>query len=149
MEDITRFRGQYAFLSNFYPVNIQMDGEIYASVEDAFQAAKTLDPHDRECIRVAQSPAHAKKMGRRVNLRPDWESIKIEVMLDLVRKKFQYEDLKELLLTTGDAALVEGNNHGDRFWGCVNGQGRNELGKILMHVREELRRGDTLVYFWS
>lgn len=139
MEAITRFRGKYYFLSNFYPVMIEMDGELYPSTEAAFQAAKTLDPHERLCIACAQNTAHAKKLGRLVKLRPDWDTIKIGVMYDLLKKKFSDPDLKQLLLDTGDAILIEGNQHGDRFWGQVNGEGRNELGKLLMTVRSELR----------
>ena len=143
MEPITRFRHKYAFLSNFYPVSIELDGEVYAAVEDAFQAAKTLDPTERRFIQLCQTPGDAKRCGRQVTLRADWNDIKVSVMHDLLRKKFKNPALRKLLLDTGDAILIEGNTHGDVFWGQVNGQGENHLGKLLMEVRAEILRGDS------
>ena len=142
MEAITRFRGAYSFLSNFYPVSIEYDGQVYAAVEDAFQAAKTLDPKERMLIQLCQTPGDAKRCGRKVTLRSDWNEIKIDVMHELLRKKFQNPMLRKKLLDTGDADLVEGNTHGDTFWGQVKGVGENHLGKLLMEVRAEIIRGD-------
>lgn len=143
MEKINRFRGKYEFLSNFYPCIVYFEGMAYPSVEHAFQAAKSLDTHVRQGFQVCPTPADAKGFGRKVALRPDWEDVKISVMKDIVRDKFTRNlsdvELSALLLATGDAYLEEGNNHRDTFWGTVNGEGRNELGKILMEVREELR----------
>ena len=138
MEAITRFRGEYAFLSNFYPVTVELDGEKYAAVEDAFQAAKTLDPKERKFIQLCQTPGDAKRCGREVTLRPDWNDIKIDVMRNLLRQKFQHPVLRQKLINTQDAHLEEGNNHGDVFWGTVSGKGENHLGKLLMEVRGEL-----------
>ena len=141
---IDSFRGEYAFLSNFFPCYVRYEGLEYPTVEHAFQAAKTLDITQRQCFQVCRSPADAKHLGRKVKLREDWEQIKIEVMRQLVRDKFTRNmstvDIKKLLLDTGDAYLEEGNNHKDRFWGTVNGQGQNWLGKILMEIREELKK---------
>lgn len=79
-------------------------------------------------------------LGQRVTLRGDWEDIKVSVMEDVVRLKFAHHpDLRDKLLATGKAKLIEGNNWGDTFWGMVDGRGRNELGKILMRRRERLR----------
>ena len=111
----------------------------FPSVEHAFQAAKSLDPDIRWQFQYCRSAGEAKQRGKMIELRPDWEKVKIQVMTDLVRNKFQCPELKQKLLDTGYAHLEEGNNHGDRFWGTVKGQGRNELGKILMKVRDELR----------
>ena len=111
----------------------------FPSVEHAFQAAKSLDPGIRWQFQYCRSAGEAKQRGKMVKLRPDWEEIKIQVMTDLIRNKFQRPELKQKLLDTGYAHIEEGNNHGDRFWGTVKGQGRNELGKILMKVRDELR----------
>ena len=74
--------------------------------------------------------------------RDGWENIKNAVMLDLLRQKFAQEPFKSLLLATGDVHLEEGNQHGDKYWGTVNGEGLNWLGKLLMQVRAELRQGD-------
>lgn len=148
---INRFSGAHDFLSNFYPSPVKLDGEEYPTVEHAFQAAKTNDPQDRKRIREAKTPALAKSLGRRVKLREDWEAVKVEVMTDLVRQKFSARDwdLVSKLLDTRDAQLVEGNNWGDRFWGVVNGEGRNELGRILMKVRREIQRERARRFCWG
>ena len=126
--------------SNFYPCDITVDGVDYPSTESAYQAAKTNDPTEKFAIANAATPGKAKRMGRKVHLRPDWESVKIQVMTVLVRQKFsQNRDLRQKLLATCDEELIEGNNWGDRFWGVCGGIGQNWLGRILMQVRSEFR----------
>jgi N-glycosidase YbiA len=132
---INSFSGEYRFLSNFYPSPVEYEGVTYASVEHAYQAAKTLDPSERACFAENITAGLAKRLGRSVSIRPDWEEIKIDVMYDLVGKKFQNQDLKTRLLETGSRELVEGNYWGDTFWGVCRGVGKNHLGKILMMVR--------------
>lgn len=139
MESIKSFTKEYSFLSNFYGCFIHYMGLRFPSVEHAFQAAKSLDPDIRWQFQYCRSAGEAKQRGKMVELRPDWEEVKVQVMTDLIRDKFQCPELKQKLLDTGYAHIEEGNNHGDKFWGTVKGQGRNELGKILMKVREELR----------
>lgn len=139
---ITSFTGTYDYLSNFTCCRhgIVLDGMTYDTVEHAFQAAKTLDFGKRWEIRAAHTPGMAKLLGRRVKLRPDWEEIKIDVMLDLLRQKFAPGTaLAKLLAGTGDAELIEGNDWGDTFWGVCRGKGENVLGLLLMTVRQELR----------
>lgn len=136
-EVIDSFRGRYHFLSNFYP----WPGP---SVEHHFQAAKTLDKEWRKKILRAKGPGEAKKLGRQAPIREDWEEIKVGVMEDLVRMKFSERVLAADLLATGDALLIEGNTWGDTWWGMVKSgdgkwTGRNELGRILMKIRNELR----------
>lgn len=99
---------------------------------------KTLDINKRRAIANASTPGLAKKMGRSVSLRPDWEDIKDDVMLEGLYRKFADDELAEWLLDTGDEELIEGNWWGDRYWGVCNGVGQNKLGKLLMKVREEL-----------
>ena len=96
---------------------------------------------DVKKLKIAQAtkPVTAKKMGRRVNLRKDWEDVKIQVMEKGLRLKFQDPTLRKKLLATGDEELVEGNPWGDRYWGVCNGSGKNKLGKLLMKIREELQ----------
>lgn len=141
---ITNFHGQYFFLSNFYPSSIQLEGETYPTVEHAFQALKTSEADDRRAIREAETAARAKQLGRRVNLRADWERVKFGLMGDLLRQKFADPNLRASLLATGEADLIEGNTWGDKVWGCVQVKGKwigqNNLGKLLMQVRAELRR---------
>ena len=142
---INRFDGAYDFLSNFAYSPITFKGKTWSTVEHIFQAAKTLDENMREQIRVTPTPEKARRMGKRVLLRPDWERIKKEVMLKSIRLKFgQNSELKEKLLNTKDAVLVEGNTWHDNIWGdcrcskCLNIKGNNLLGQILMQVRKEL-----------
>lgn len=136
---IDSFAGRYRFLSNFAPCKVTYDGIEYPSTEHAYQAAKTLDPSVRRQFRDCEKPNDAKKLGRKVVLRPDWESIKLDVMEELLRQKFSQPDFKRALLNTGDEELIEGNTWGDTFWGVCKGKGANHLGKILMKIRKDLR----------
>lgn len=136
--EISSFRGEHFFLSNFYSSPVTVDNIYYPTVEHAYQASKTLDYLERERIRRAQTPGIAKKLGKRITLREDWEDIKLSVMEYLLRQKFSREPLREKLKQTGDADLIEGNLWGDRFWGVYNGKGENHLGRLLMKIRDEL-----------
>lgn len=136
---IDKFRGKYWFLSNFYESSIEDENITYPTVEHYFQAQKTLNREEKLKIAKATKPAKAKKIGRQVNLRKDWEDIKLQVMEKALRLKFQNPDLRKKLITTGDEELVEGNPWGDRYWGVCNGSGKNKLGKLLMKIRKELQ----------
>jgi len=138
--EISFFRGGYRFLSNFYPARVEFEGEFYPSTEHAFQAAKTDDVGLRRKVRQAKTAGEAKALGRKLPLRRDWERVKLDVMLDLLRKKFGRPPLTGLLLDTDDLRLVEGNTWGDRYWGVADGHGKNHLGRLLMQVRDELRQ---------
>lgn len=141
---VNRFVGQHAFLSNFYEASVWVDKQRYLTVEHAYQAAKTNDEQSKKLIREAKTAAIAKNLGKAVSLRPDWDDVKVEVMTTLVRQKFQSPFLRALLLKTGDRELIEGNYFNDKFWGfCLKKNiGENWLGKILMQVREELKKED-------
>jgi len=137
---IKEFQGEFRFLSNFWPARLHHDGIEYPTTEHAFQAAKTLDFRDRWNISKLPTPADAKREGRKLVLRPDWEAVKDQVMLELTILKFMnHRKLKEQLLATGHAELIEGNTWGDKYWGVCGGEGHNHLGKILMLVRGQLR----------
>lgn len=140
---IDRFEGEWRFLSNFALCRIVLDDVTYPSVEHAYQAAKSFDPAHRAMCHMCTAGT-AKTLGRRVVVRPDWESIKLDVMYGFLRQKFAPGTLMlPGLLRTGDAMLIEGNDWGDRYWGVCNGQGANMLGQLLMDVRAERRaRGD-------
>lgn len=133
------FTGKYKPFSNFYWYN-------NITVEHLFQAAKTHNPEQKQAILAASTPAKAKSLGRRCDLRPDWEQVKYLIMYDLVREKFQTPGLKRLLFSTGDELLVEGNTWHDNEWGnCTcprrkDIKGKNWLGVILMRVREIMER---------
>lgn len=125
---ILGFFKEYRFLSNFHPSTVTLDGIEYKSVEHAYQAAKTFDAAKREQIRLSVNMSQAKMLGQLVDLRPDWEEVKLEIMESLVREKFtRHKSLKQQLLATGDVYLEETNNWGDRFYGVVNGKGLNHL----------------------
>lgn len=136
---IDKFRGKYWFLSNFYESSIEDENITYPTVEHYFQAQKTLNREEKLKIAKATKPAKAKKMGRQVKLRKDWEDIKLQVMEKALRLKFQDSTLRKKLIATGDEELVEGNPWGDRYWGVCNGSGKNNLGKLLMKIRKELQ----------
>lgn len=136
---IDRFDKKYYFLSNFFSNPITYEGLVYQNAEAAFQSAKCKDDIGRLNF-TKLPPNQAKRLGRRTDLREDWEDIKDGVMLDVVRAKFKDEKLKKWLLDTGDEYLIEGNTWGDKYWGQVNGVGKNKLGLILMQVREELAK---------
>ena len=138
-QPITSFSGDYRFLSNFFPAEITYEGIKYKTTEHAYQAAKTLVQSLRERVALLYSAAEAKKFGRGIHLREDWETVKFTVMLDVLRLKFSDVALATRLLETGDSELIEGNTWGDQIWGVCNGVGENNLGKLLMQVRGEIR----------
>lgn len=128
--------------SNFAAFPIQLKGRIWPTAEHFFQAQKFADtPHEEE-VRQASSPMAAAKMGRARSrpLRRDWEAVKDDVMREAVRAKFeQHPKLRELLISTGDARIVEHTSN-DSYWGDGgDGSGRNMLGRILMEVRDALQ----------
>lgn len=152
---INKFEGRWRFLSNFYPCVIEHQGIKYNSVESFYVGMKVNDqqlingkyytPGDfREMIALIKNPTEVKKIGGKVKLRSNWEEKKLEVMNWAIRQKFKNNpDLKEMLLSTSNQDIVEGNYWHDKFWGictcdkCGN-KGENHLGKILMEVRDEL-----------
>lgn len=137
-ERITSFSGPYAFLSNFYPHVMKFEGFEWKTAEHAFQAQKTESPKRQSWIRNAETPGQAKRMGRSVELREDWDEVKDDCMYQVLKAKFSDPELQKKLLDTGDAHLEEGNTWGDRYWGTVNGQGENMLGRLLMVIRHDL-----------
>jgi len=133
------FRGQYSWLSNFYPAEVKLGGIIYPTVEHAYQAAKTIIPEERELIRAATTPREAKQRGKWVTLHKDQNQRKILIMTQLITQKFgSHSGLRQKLIATAEEPLVEINDWGDTFWGwsTKHQAGENHLGKILMSVRE-------------
>lgn len=136
---INRFDGKYFFLSNFSPSPFRVDYVLFPTMEHYFQANKADNQNDYLHIAYAPTPGEAKRLGRKIQLRSNWEEIKDEVMLTGLRKKFADPELRNLLLATGDEELIEGNYWRDTYWGVCNGVGQNKLGKLLMQVREEIK----------
>ena len=140
---ISTFRGQYSFLSNFYPCKIvDKNGAVWPSSEHAYQAMKSNDPQVREFIRTHPLKG-LKAAARRIQIRPDWGQIKISIMTKILNHKFAIEELRQLLLSTGTEELKEGNYWHDNFWGSCTcnqcgDQGQNQLGRILMDIRANI-----------
>lgn len=137
---VKMFRGQYAFLSNMHPASFLWDGRMYLNAEAAFQSAKCLAPFERDQFSHMDGKT-AKREGKKVLLRPDWERVKLGLMKEIVTAKFaQNEDMLQQLIATGSMTLTEGNMWNDTFWGVSlkTGKGENHLGRILMEVRAAL-----------
>lgn len=131
-----QFRGKYAFLSNFYEAPITIEGLRFRCVEAAFQAAKC--PTRAKEFEHLNGP-EAKRLGRKVALRPDWEEEKLEIMYLLLVAKFtQHPKLAEKLKATSET-IVEDNSWGDTYWGRCNGKGQNHLGNLLEHLKLTLK----------
>lgn len=159
MERITHFAYEHEFLSNFHRFAVVWDGDLFSTVEHAYQASKTLDPKLRETFTLKfnprLSPGQAKRIGQSLELRDDWDRVKVPVMRGLLLQKFGDPVMREKLLKTGDAYLEEGNWWHDVFWGVcyhkMEGKvckkpphepfGGNHLGYLLMEVRSRAARG--------
>lgn len=148
MQIIDSFRGEHYFLSNFYPASVPFRGVVFPSSEHAFMTAKTDDPDSFRAILNAPTPGDAKKMGRKVPLIADWDTVRYAVMYEVLLSKFTHNaDLRARLLATRGALLVEGNTWHDQTWGsCTCPQhedvpGDNALGVILMSLRLRLGIG--------
>lgn len=139
MLPIKGFSGPNRFLSNFTVCGVELDGVNYPTVEHAYQAAKTLEPEFREAIRLCETPGQAKRMGKQIPMRKDWEGVRVAVMLELLRQKFSVGYLRDALIETGNREIIEENTWNDVFWGVCNGFGQNWMGELLMQVREEIR----------
>lgn len=142
----------YRALSNFYigePIRVpKIDDVPFMTGEHLFAALKARLPHQYEQIRDAKSPGHAKALGRTCSLRPDWELVKYDAMMLVLRNKFTLQrEEGDILLSTGDALLIEGTAWDDHVWGVMlregrsplDSPGRNWLGSMLMTRRAELK----------
>jgi ribA/ribD-fused uncharacterized protein len=143
--DIYGFKGEYRWLSNFYGMNLVINGLYYPSLEHAYQAAKCLNFKDAEAVRTAGTPGQAKRRGRKAELKPGFDEMKLVLMYRLLTVKFgspangmPANPLREKLFKTDDCHIEETNDWGDRYWGVCNGTGSNYLGKLIMKVREDM-----------
>lgn len=148
--DISFYRANekpYGAFSNLFRCTVVFEGREYPTAEHAYQAGKARKDTVREWILSAPSPSLVAMAAHGLytwDIVPGWSKNKFDRMRNVLRAKFtQHEDLKELLLSTGDARLVEvarTDSPVNRIWGEVNGKGKNMLGVLLMEVREEIRR---------
>ena len=131
----------YGCFSNFSPHGFQLDDYWWHTSEHYFQAQKFVDTDTNwfHKMRTIKAPKEVAKMGRsRLHpIRIDWEKIKEQIMYRAVLTKFtNHEDIKQILINTGEQLIVE-NSPMDYYWGCgKNGTGKNRLGEILMQVRK-------------
>lgn len=135
---IDKFSGEHFFLSNFYISPIVVCGLACATVEHAYHVMKFQGkPSMQKSIAHAKTPLDAKKLGRGNSTVANWNEVRLQVMEDLLRKKFQYPELRTLLADTAEMELIFGNYWGDTYWGVSGGKGNNYLGKLLMKIRDE------------
>ena len=134
------FKDEFKFLSNMQLCTVFCFNEMYHSVENAYQASKCANKEDRKKFQH-HDPYKAKKDGKTVQMRSDFNDKRLEFMEALLRRKFSDKNfhLKQKLIETGDLELVEVNSWGDTFYGECNGVGENHLGKLLMKIRQELK----------
>ena len=140
---ILKFKGPYAFLSNFYPAVVEVSDLIYPSVEHAYQAAKFDDFYLKVRIAGLYTAGDAKKFAREFSdkINPLFFENRLLTMEMYLRQKFNIDPCKQLLIDTYPREIIEGNTWGDTFWGVCDGVGENNLGKLLMKIREELVNG--------
>ena len=143
---IDNFRDEYRFLSNFYIYPVEYKGLTYHSAEAAFQAQKCATEDEKVKYTLVEHPVAVKVMGKKEPGFPaNWDEISPDIMKDILKAKFAVPELKEKLLATGDAELIEGNRWHDNRWGnckcerCTKKEGLNLLGKILMEIRNEMK----------
>lgn len=137
--NIKGFFGEYRWLSNFHVCPVMWNEFMFESSEAAYQAAKSLNPEVwAEFTKI--EPKDAKSAGRKIEIREDWDEVKLKFMYDInLDKYWRNPELGEKLLATGDKYLEETNWWNDTFWGVCKGKGENHLGKTLMLIRKKLR----------
>lgn len=137
-----RLKDPHGYMGNFYKARHFIYGKWWNTTEASYQAQKTNVESEVLAIQQAEKPMQARNLGQKVSLRENWDMIKDRVMYECVLAKFlQHADLRKQLMETGDEELVEDTKStNDMYWGCgTDGTGRNELGKILMSIRQELK----------
>ena len=147
---IENFNKEFYYLSNFYPISYTLESHddiLYKSVEHGFQSEKAINIEDRNRIIEQKTPGLAKRLGKNIKCKPQWDEIKLEIMKKHVLAKFQQNDyIKKKLISTNNIILIEGNTWHDNFWGkcscvkCISCEKNNNLGKILMEVRDILSK---------
>lgn len=143
---IKEFKNQYFFLSNFYECPVYYNKLVFCNAEAAFQAQKVIDEKEQYKF-INLNASQARKLGKTIVLREDWEEVKDNIMYEIVKRKFTVnKELQQKLIDTKDEELVEGNWWHDTYWGVDSktGIGKNKLGKILMKVREEVKSSNAI-----
>lgn len=138
-EDIYGFFNEYRWLSNFYPLEKPIDvyGCLFNTTENLYQAFKCNKEEDFLTMSTI-SAGQAKRLGKVVELNPEFEANKLSIMESILLLKFEQPYFRKRLLSTGNCHIEESNNWGDVYWGTVGGFGENNLGKIIMKIRDNL-----------
>lgn len=143
MKVINNFDKEYRWLSNFYPCFVFFEGELYPTVEHAYQASKTNNQEIRKQILNLSTPGKAKRFTKNICIINNHDKIKLRIMKDLLTQKFLTSDyLFEKLKETKNYKIIEENNWHDNYWGnclcekCKNIVGKNNLGKLIMKIRD-------------
>lgn len=137
------FDGKYAFLSNFYICGMQHGGRRWSTSEHAYQAAKATTEEDFLYVANSTTAGVAKRRGGELQekgrCRADWKDVRVTIMYEILVAKFSHPELEQMLLSTGNIRLIEGNTWGDVFWGVDirKRTGQNMLGRLLMQIRAE------------
>lgn len=145
---VCHFRGRYFFLSNCYPISIKFQGVNYNSIEQAYQATKCAYDIDRYHIRKCALPKEARRLGKQMTVRPYWNLIKLKVMEDLLRLKFNHPHLRAKLKATANEEIAALNDNHNVFWGVCfcskhrSHPGEDHLGRLLMKIRSEIIEAD-------
>lgn len=140
MKKIQQFQKEHRWLSNFAPCKIVLGRATYQSVEHAYMSAKSDDPKWKVFCQTTEKAGEVKKASRKIQLRPDWENEKVQVMKRCLKQKFKQEPYKSNLIATGNCIIEEGNFWHDVFWGIdlKTGAGKNILGQLIMEIRSQL-----------
>lgn len=136
---ISHFRKEYGWLSNMHACQIEYEGHVFKSVENAYMWAKNTDNDVWLSICLNKEPNVVKKLSKGIVMREDWNDVKLKIMYELLLLKFKQEPFKTKLKETGLENIQEGNFWNDRFWGvCLKSnpnEGENHLGRLIMHIR--------------
>ena len=144
-EAIRGFFDQFRFLSNFHVSPCHYNDHCYMSTEHAYMAQKATNREDMVYIATSPNPIEARRRGKTIKLREDWDDIRLDVMYKANLSKYKDPIMRRRLQQTGNRYLEETNWWNDKFWGVCNGQGQNNLGKIIMRVRYEMGLSDKIV----
>lgn len=146
-DDITEFQGEYRWLSNFSPCVIYLDGDEYKSVEHAYMSARSNNPEWKKFCQITKEPGVVKTNSKNIKDIDNWKDIKVSVMAKCLEQKFRQEPYRSKLIETGDRYIQEGNRWGDTFWGVdlKTGKGQNRLGHLIMNIRTDLLKNQTII----
>ena len=141
MKDILEFQNEHRWLSNFAPVKVMFNGLIFPSVEHAYVAAKFDDINLQKEVQKLPNAGDAKRFGRKNKdaVAKDFDEVKVTIMKKLLMQKYNQAPYRAKLIATGDCLIQEGNYWNDAFWGVCKGKGENNLGKIIMAIRADLK----------